>query len=110
MISKRDDVLLFVYGTLKDGEENHFRLKKSKFVGIALTKPEYHLFFVDTDSPDIHKPKKDGKVVEGELYIVPQDIIKEIDDYEKPYKRHKIELDDGTKAQAYFYKSRGKQT
>lgn len=108
MISKRDNVLLFVYGTLKKGEENHYRLKKSKFAGQAFTKPDYHLFFVDIDSPDIKKDKKDGRMVEGELYLVPQDIIKEIDEYEKPYKRHKIELADGAKAQAYFYKQKRK--
>jgi gamma-glutamylcyclotransferase (GGCT)/AIG2-like uncharacterized protein YtfP len=108
MISKRDDILLFVYGTLKSGEENHFRLKKSKFVGISFTKPDYHLFFVDTDSPDIKRDKNDGRIVEGELYMVPNEVIKEIDEYEKPYKRHKIELGDGQKAQAYFYRTKKK--
>lgn len=104
MISKRDKILLFVYGTLKNGEENHFRLKGAKCLGKAFTKPEYSLFFVDSDSPDIKKDKKDSRIIEGELYEVNSKILKEIDKYEKPYTRHDIELGDGQKVQAYFYK------
>ena len=108
MISKRDKTLLFVYGTLKQGEENRFRLKSSEFIGIAFTDPEYHLFFIDGDSPDVKKDKKDARMIEGELYLVSAVTLKEIDDYEKPYIRHNIKLDDGRKVQAYFYNPRNK--
>jgi hypothetical protein len=40
--------------------------------------------------------------VEGELYEVPDHVMDEIDRYEHPYYRQEIELDDGTKANAYF--------
>ena len=99
-ISKRDLTLLFVYGTLKNGGENHFRLKDSEFIGIDFTKPEYTLTFVNGDSPDV---KLAGhQEVEGELYLVSRKVLKEIDEYEKPYNRHHIDLESDQKAQAYF--------
>ena len=101
MLSKRDKkVLLFVYGTLKRDGENHSRLKDSEFMGKALTKPEYTLIFINGDSPDV---KNGGnQEVMGELYLVPQYILEEIDKYESPYKRSMIHLEDGQKAFAYF--------
>lgn len=98
MISNRS--ILFVYGTLKEGGENHFRLKDSKFLGNKFTKPEYKIIFVKDDWPDVKFGGKEK--IEGELYLVSEKILKNIDKYEKPYKRKLIELEDGTEAFAYF--------
>ena len=101
---------IFVYGTLKSGFSDHFLLKKAPaaFYGKIRTKPNYHLYDVGSFPGLILDESVEGGV-EGELYEVPQSAFKDLDKYECVssglLKRELIELEDGTKAYAYLFKS-----
>ena len=92
------NLLLFVYGTMKSSQKNNFRLDNAEFLGSASTKPKYDIEFVK-DSPNI---TRGNSIVKGELYKVPLPVVRELDKFEKPYKRFEVELLDGRTAEAYW--------
>jgi len=97
-IAQKNPNYLFVYGALRRGEPYYEKfLADSKFVKTVKTQPKYHL--VITQAAGMVPGES---AVEGELYEVPDHVMAEIDQYEHPYYRQEIELDDGTKANAYF--------
>lgn len=91
--------ILFVYGTLRKGQANHGRLKKSKYLGQVETAAKYELIVFD-DSPGLIEPGTNSVV--GELYEVNSEVLKEIDGFEQPFERRPIELENGKMVYAYF--------
>jgi len=94
-------VPLFVYGTLREGEKNHHKLKGSKSLGDKTLSG-----FIRTEGtgPAI-VPGGKNDTVDGELYAVEPEVLSEIDEYEgSEYPRELVQLDDGTEAYVYIYK------
>lgn len=93
---------LFVYGTLKKGEQNHKKLKNSKFLGKAKTKRKYDLVY-NHDSPNL---VQGNNQITGELYEIDDALLQILDKFEKPFKRKKITLSTGEAAESYFGKKK----
>jgi gamma-glutamylaminecyclotransferase len=61
--------LLFVYGTLKRGLENHRFMAGQAFAGEAATEPRYHLYQLD-GYPGLVAAATGGESIRGELWHV----------------------------------------
>ena len=68
---------VFVYGTLKQGFCRHHAISSQKFLGPAKTQPIYLLF--DLGSYPGLVADEDGISIEGELYEVDEDCLKNLD-------------------------------
>src|SRR5689334_13053835 len=94
---------LFVYGSLRSGQENHDRLRGARFLGAAATPSgRYHLTLLDEYLALIEGP---GPSVKGELYEVTAELLIELDAFEEVpqrYYRRAVWLTDGSCAEAYF--------
>jgi len=90
-------MLLFCYGSLMRGGENHHRLEGSQFLGTAETATGFTIFQLD-GSPGMVPGTGSAT---GELYAVSPRIIQEIDRYEVPYRRQSVRLNDGLVAWYY---------
>ena len=100
--------LLFVYGSMKKGFKNNFRLEKENYLGASITKEKYCMFpSVNFTYPYALKEDKRWQL-KGELYDITNIDISVIDDFEgvpKFYYRESIEIiwrDQVTKAFIYF--------
>jgi len=92
--------LLFVYGTLRKGEEADYLLNEAKFLGPTKTASGYELIPYQKDYTALITGK--GKVA-GELYEVSDKLLSALDNYEDDiYMRTSIKLEDGTRAEAYM--------
>jgi|JFJP01.1.fsa_nt_gi gamma-glutamylcyclotransferase (GGCT)/AIG2-like uncharacterized protein YtfP len=79
--------LLFVYGKLKQGFENHDLLNGAHFFGKGKTK-ELYTMFVDWGIPFISKERRISSIF-GELYLVNDRQLMEIDRLERsPYRSY----------------------
>lgn len=77
--------LVFTYGTLKKNYYNHHLLETSEFIGNAVTKPFYRLYNLGS-FPGLKEDKKNGKAIQGELYLVNDETLKRLDRLEgTPY-------------------------
>ena len=101
--------LVFVYGTLRQGEPFHHLLEAAHFVDHAHTPPHYSL---------VNVGRYPGLVagghscVAGELYRVDGKTTAILDDYEGhplDYLRQTITLSDDTKAETYIFQPRGEE-
>ena len=96
-----DQVLVFVYGRMKQGGANHGILAQSKFIGGAVTAPLYTL----VDLGGFPGLKKDGqRAIHGELYAVdPQTLanIDELEDHPDTFRRDTLTLEDGREVVGY---------
>lgn len=105
-MNPNDPLLLFVYGTLKQGERNHPLLMNEKYLGDTGTSPDYLLVDLGTYSGMVEKPQE-GFSVQGELFEIPFKLITELDKIEDApllFNLEFITLADGSKAFAYLYK------
>jgi gamma-glutamylcyclotransferase (GGCT)/AIG2-like uncharacterized protein YtfP len=96
-------VKLFVYGTLKKGNERHHYLKGCQFIGYGKAKG-----FILYDLGEFPGMIKGDGEVAGEVYEVPESLLKEIDWVEGVpdlFRRELIEvlLEDGQIVSAYAY-------
>ena len=100
--------LVFVYGTLKRGGENHEWIENQRFVAEARTLPVYRMF--DLGGYPGMVRAADGLAIQGEIWqvdgpgLVRLDVLEDVEGGE--YKRVEVELegefaDHG--AQAYIY-------
>lgn len=96
---------LFVYGTLMKGMRNAAYLEKVKFVGEAVTKPEFELMF----NGSIPAARPGHESIKGELFEVDEATLKVLDVVEEVdanlYDRTEVEID-GKKAIMYLGGSR----
>uniref|UniRef100_A0A3Q3N5Z0 Gamma-glutamylaminecyclotransferase n=1 Tax=Mastacembelus armatus TaxID=205130 RepID=A0A3Q3N5Z0_9TELE len=93
---------VFVYGTLKKGQPNYFRMfnhnnGKAKFLASALTSEKYPLVIAGKyNIPFLLNIPGEGKRVHGEIYKVDDKMLKFLDDFEgvpKTYQRTMIQLE-----------------
>jgi gamma-glutamylaminecyclotransferase len=73
--------ILFVYGMLKRGERNHFRLADQEFLGAAVTAPRYRVFDLGAH-PGLVRDEAHGLAVRGELFAVSARCLAELDAFE----------------------------
>ena len=87
------EVLIFVYGTLKSKQCRSRIMDGCQFVGEAKTKRDYKL--VNLGSFPGLVPAKNGDNVAGELYVVDENKLRQLDMIEgSMYKFEKIELEE----------------
>ena len=100
------EILVFVYGTLMRGENNHGLLFGSRFVSTSFTKPDFELVNLGAFPALIRAEEGEaGAAVRGEVYAVDRmilEILDEVEDHPRLYVRTPIELADGLQVQAYL--------
>jgi gamma-glutamylaminecyclotransferase len=97
--------LVFVYGTLRKGQGNHYLFKSSKFIGNAKTKLSYALYV--NWVPFLSRTASVSQVT-GEVYSIDDATLLNLDRLEghpDAYKRDQAEvvLEDGTELIAWIY-------
>ncbi len=98
---------LFVYGTLKRNFRAHRLMERAPaaFLREVVTAPRYQLYDVGSFPGLFENPDIVGGV-HGELYEVPESAFRDLDNYECVnsglFRRGEVELEDGSKALAYF--------
>jgi gamma-glutamylaminecyclotransferase len=101
-MSRRQEHLVFTYGTLLRGEVNHDLLARARFVSEARTEPCYELF----DLGPFPAMSTGGETaVCGEVYAVDDATLARLDRLEGHpnfYQRARILLDDGQAVQTYL--------
>ncbi len=93
--------LVFVYGTLRQGESNHSFLAESQLLGHFETKPEYALYDLGP-YPGI---AEGHHAISGEVYLIDEETLAKLDileDVPVEYHRETIETPFGT-AWIYIY-------
>ena len=94
--------LVFTYGTLKQGQRNHFILRYSSYYGPATLAFKARMF--DVGFPVLMSSRSILKV-EGEVYIVDADTLRRLDSLEsngRMYKRRQKRLPDGRRVWVYI--------
>ncbi|NP_001187488.1 gamma-glutamylaminecyclotransferase isoform X1 [Ictalurus punctatus] len=93
---------IFVYGTLKKGQPNHYRMLDStkgnaKFLGCARTVEKYPLVIADKHNiPFLLNVPGEGQRVQGEIYSVDDPMLKFLDWFEscpQMYQRTQVLLE-----------------
>ncbi|QDT35509.1 gamma-glutamylcyclotransferase family protein [Thalassoglobus polymorphus] len=74
-------ITIFVYGTLKRGDCRHHVVSRFHFLGEAVTQPVYRLFHLGS-YPGLVEVAEDGSEVQGELYAIDPERIREVDEIE----------------------------
>lgn len=97
----------FCYGTLKRGFKAHsiLELHNAVFVKKAKTASRYQLYQINWFPGMVIDDLQEGGV-QGEVFSVTDECIERLDQYEGApdlFKRHNIELEDGTYAVAYLF-------
>ncbi len=105
IITSTSTRLVFVYGTLRKGQWNHYLLDRSKFLGMAKTKKHYALY--GSGVPFLSRAGSISQVT-GEVYSVDDATFKRLDQLEghpDMYKREQAEvvLQNGTELTAWIY-------
>jgi gamma-glutamylaminecyclotransferase len=101
-MNRREQHLVFVYGTLREEEVNHDLLVRARFVAEARTEPCFDLF----DLGAFPAMSTGGETaVLGEVYAVDDATLARLDRLEGHpsfYQRTRIRLDDGREVQTYL--------
>lgn len=92
---------LFVYGTLKNGQFNHYLMVNGTYVESDRTSDRYCMFDLGHFPAVAELPGK--TLIEGETYDVNEQILKIVDNFEgKWFCRKEILLEGGKAAHMYF--------
>lgn len=94
--------IVFVYGSLLQGESNHQHLIHARFIGPARTEPGFELVDLGSYPAMI---RSGSSTVEGELYEVDTDTLVLLDLLEGHphyYERTEVPLAGGASAEAYL--------
>src|SRR5580765_5155088 len=70
-------VPLFVNGEGMSGGQVHYSIEGLPFIGAARTAPRYRFFAVRDEFPGLWPVDSDGVSIEGELYDVPLDVVRD---------------------------------
>ena len=99
------NTLIFVYGTLKRGCENHGWIADQRFITQTRTQAHYRLY--DLGGYPGMILSEEGLSIEGELWEVDTEGLARLDLLEDTaggeYERVPITLEDGTLAETYLY-------
>jgi gamma-glutamylcyclotransferase (GGCT)/AIG2-like uncharacterized protein YtfP len=91
-------VRLFVYGSLRRGQQHHAELHGADFLGASVTRASYRIVELE-GYPCLVAGKSS---VAGELYSVPPELLARLDAFEgQNYRRGLVELADGSRAEVY---------
>lgn len=96
--------VLFVYGTLKRGERNYFRLADQEFLGTVTTAAKYRVIDLGPH-PGLIRDATSGLAVHGELFAVDARCLTELDAFEEvpgPFVRERIEVPGRGEVWAYY--------
>jgi len=96
--------ILFVYGTLKRGEKNYFRLADQEFLGEAVTAARYRVIDLGPH-PGLIREAASGLAVHGELFAVDARCLAALDAFEEvpgPFVREPIEVEGCGVVWAYY--------
>ena len=95
---------LFVNGTLMRGLALHPNLAGAEFVGACHTAPRYRLYSISDVHPGMFEVTEGGVAVEGELYRVPDDVLRRVEAREPPgLYRGPVMLSDGRQVDGILY-------
>jgi gamma-glutamylcyclotransferase (GGCT)/AIG2-like uncharacterized protein YtfP len=106
--------ILFLYGTLKQGQRNHFRMAGQHYVGPARTLPCYRLYDCGP-YPGLVEDRAHGLAIAGELWQVDDAALHRLDEFEgaplpdraltdPEFRRDRIEVENQTEPVfGYFY-------
>ncbi|MDE1330545.1 gamma-glutamylcyclotransferase family protein [Vibrio aestuarianus] len=97
--------LVFVYGTLRQGESNHHFLQSGQMLGSFITASEYALYDLGTYPGLI----KGHQSITGEVYMIDEATLKQLDileDVPVEYRREMIDTPFG-RAWVYIYQQVG---
>jgi gamma-glutamylcyclotransferase (GGCT)/AIG2-like uncharacterized protein YtfP len=93
--------LLFVYGTLRRGESNHYLLEPAQCLGQHQTRPEFTLYDLGPYPAVI----EGHDAIIGEVYLIDEETLANVDELEDcpvEYRREQIETPFGS-AWIYLY-------
>lgn len=97
-------VELFVNGTLMRGLALHPNLEGAEFLGEVRTAPHYRLYSIGDVHPGMFEVSSGGVSVAGELYRVPDDVLRRVEAGEPPnLYRGRVHLDDGRAVEGILY-------
>jgi adenine/guanine/hypoxanthine permease len=103
----REDALasqLFVNGTLMRGLRLHGNLAGATFLEAVSTAPIYRIHSIGDVHPGMFEVDQDGVSVEGELYLVPDDVWERVEAGEPPgLYRGPVKLIDGRSVPGILY-------
>ncbi len=104
-IQQKQDRVVFVYGSLMAGQENHQLLSGARFLGAAMSRPLYTLFHAGA-----WPAATEGGTtsIQGELYRIssPQCIILDrFEGHPTLFRRRQIVLEDERQADAWLIES-----
>src|SRR5262245_31024731 len=98
--------VLFIYGTLKRGMNNHSLLAGQTFLQTAKTKPLYRLLDLGP-YPGLIATDKHGLAISGELWDVDQSSLQRLDSFEGVptlFERRAVQIDSfSAEVQSYYY-------
>ncbi|HVA86530.1 MAG TPA: gamma-glutamylcyclotransferase [Candidatus Saccharimonadales bacterium] len=96
---------LFVNGTLMRGLKLHANLDGATFLEAASTAPVYRVYSIDDVHPGMFEVNEGGVAVEGELYLVPEDVWRRVEVGEPPgLYRGPVKLADGRVVPGILYR------
>jgi gamma-glutamylaminecyclotransferase len=75
-------VVLFLYGSLKRGHSNHWRVAGQEYLGEAVTEPRYRILDLGT-YPGMVRDDAAGLAVRGKLWAVDARCLAALDEYEQ---------------------------
>ncbi|WP_428774954.1 gamma-glutamylcyclotransferase family protein [Vibrio sp.] len=91
--------LVFVYGTLRQGESNHHYMQSAQLLGLHETQPEYALYDLGPYPAVI----EGHHAIQGEVYLVDSETLAELDKLEDVPVEYRRELIDTPYGQAWIY-------
>jgi gamma-glutamylcyclotransferase (GGCT)/AIG2-like uncharacterized protein YtfP len=95
---------LFVNGTLMRGLSLHPNLAGAEFLAECQTAPRYRLYSIGDVHPGMFEVASDGVSVTGELYRVPLDVLRRVEEREPPgLYRGPVQLTDGRTVDGILY-------
>lgn len=95
---------LFVNGTLMRGLALHANLVGAEYLGAVRTAPRYRLYSIGDVHPGMFEVDSGGVAVLGELYRVPDDVLRRVEAGEPPnLYRGPITLEDGRVVDGILY-------
>jgi gamma-glutamylcyclotransferase (GGCT)/AIG2-like uncharacterized protein YtfP len=95
---------LFVNGTLMRGLALHQNLSGAEFLAACQTAPRYRVYSIGDVHPGMFEVDANGVSVAGELYRVPDDVLRKVEAGEPPgLYRGPVELSDGRVVDGILY-------
>src|SRR5215213_3583927 len=95
---------LFVNGTLMRGLALHANLAGAELLGEFRTAPRYRLYSIGDVHPGMFEVESGGVAVFGELYRIPDDVLRRVEAGEPPnLYRGPVQLEDGRVVDGILY-------